>query len=177
VTAASFRRQATLFLPEPEGAAINALRSRVNPVQASLIAAHVTLCREDEVDDWAELGQRLAAVAPIDLTLRFGAPIRDGNLVLLPAEARGDGFAHLRHRLLARPGHEPRPMQPHITLIHPRNGTCTDAVFDALRRECLPFAATFRGVSIIEQRDGAAWTEVAAFGAPGGQLPASSRPD
>lgn len=45
------RRQATLYLPSPCSVAVEAVRSRYNPVQAELIAAHVTLCREDEVGD------------------------------------------------------------------------------------------------------------------------------
>jgi hypothetical protein len=44
------RRQASMFLTDQFQ--IEALRSRHNPVQARLIPAHVTLCREDEVTDW-----------------------------------------------------------------------------------------------------------------------------
>jgi 2'-5' RNA ligase len=160
MTTPSIRRQATLFLPEPEAATINALRAWVNPAQAALIAAHVTLCREDEVQDWGKLRERLATAAPIDLTLSFAEPHREGNLVVLPAEVAGNAFARLRHQLLSRPGHEPRPMVPHLTLIHPRNGTCTDRLFSELRQRCSPFTVTIRAVSLIEQSEGAAWREV-----------------
>ena len=43
------RRQLTLFVPHAEAAPIEALRATLDPVQHALIAAHVTLCREDEL--------------------------------------------------------------------------------------------------------------------------------
>lgn len=47
----AIRRQLTLFVPEPRRAHLDALRQTLDPVQASLIGAHVTLCREDEIQD------------------------------------------------------------------------------------------------------------------------------
>ena len=53
------RRQATLFLRHRES--VESIRRQFNPAQAELISAHVTLCREDEVEDADE--RRKAAIA------------------------------------------------------------------------------------------------------------------
>ncbi|MEO8200287.1 MAG: 2'-5' RNA ligase family protein [Gemmatimonadota bacterium] len=159
----STRRQATLFVPPPHNPALEALRTRFNPVQSDLIRAHVTLCREDEVDDWMLLSSRLAGITPIAVTLRFTAPVRDRDLVYLPASGSTESFDSLRHSLLSPGGQPPRKHQPHITLIHPRNGTCSDADFMEIATQVEPFQVTFRAVTLIEQVDGGRWTDIAAF--------------
>lgn len=149
------RRQASLYLTGfPE---IESLRRAFNPVQARLIPAHVTLCREDEVDDWEAVLKRVAAMGPIAVTLHFGRPVRDENLVLLPVVGSTDSFDRLRFELLATAGSAPRKHSPHITLIHPRNGVCSDAIFKDITTRTAPFTATFREISLIEQRDGGVW--------------------
>jgi 2'-5' RNA ligase len=149
------RRQASLYLSGfPE---IEALRREFNPVQAQLIPAHVTLCREDEVDDWEAIAKRIVALRPVSVTLRFGGPVRDGNLVLLPTVGLTESFDQLRFDLLSKQGAAPRKHLPHITMIHPRNGVCTDAIFEEIAARILPFTATFREISLIEQRDGGVW--------------------
>ncbi len=75
---------------------IEDLRHRFNPVQARLIPAHVTLCREDEVSDWRAFEHRLKEVCPIHVTLEFGRPVRDGHLVLIPAISGIETFDALR---------------------------------------------------------------------------------
>ena len=51
-----------------------------------------------------------------------------------------------------------RKQIPHVTLIHPRNGTCTDQVFaDIAATVNSPFRWTFREVMLIEQEDGGVW--------------------
>src|SRR4051794_21156339 len=114
------RRQATLYLPSAQAAAVERLRSTYNPEQQALIRAHVTLCREDEVDDWAELADRLASLPSIAVVLSFGAPVRSANLVYLPTVGSASSFDELRAMPLARPGRALRKHEPHITLIHPR---------------------------------------------------------
>ena len=76
------RRQASLYLDD--ASIVEGLRYRFNPAQAALIPAHITLCREDEVSDWPALEDRIRALVPIALTLEFGLPVRDGNLVYIP---------------------------------------------------------------------------------------------
>lgn len=152
------RRQATLYLPPPHAVAIDRLRSAYNPAQHALIRAHVTLCREDEVEDWDDVASRLRACPSITVPLAFGAPVRDGDLVYLPAIGSTSSFDQLRATLLSRPGTVVRKHDPHITLIHPRNGSCSDEVFAALVGSCAPFTVTFREVTLITQLDGGVWT-------------------
>jgi hypothetical protein len=49
------RKQLSMY--DPSGAAqdIEAVRKVVDPIQNSLIPAHITLCREDELCDLAKL--------------------------------------------------------------------------------------------------------------------------
>jgi hypothetical protein len=154
------RRQATLYLPEPHAAAVEQLRSTHNPAQHALIRAHVTLCREDEVHDWTELASRLKTIGPIAISLVFGSPVRDGNLVYLPVTSLTSSFDRLRTSLLARSGTSVRKHEPHITLIHPRNGSCSDATFAQIMSHSIPFEATFRAVTLISQEGGGPWRDL-----------------
>lgn len=148
------RRQASLYLEDMPH--IEDLRQRFNPAQAKLIPAHVTLIREDEVEDWGDVYRRLQALGDIALTLEFGSSIRDGNLVYLPVVGGGDRFDELRAALL--PG-TPRKHNPHLTLIHPRNGICTNEIFEEILDTVSAFEATFTTVSLIEQTDGGPWVQ------------------
>lgn len=138
------------------------MRERFNPLQAQLIPPHVTLCREDEVEDWDLFQRRPGTMPPFELALGFGAPVRDGNLVFLPVIAGQEEFAILRARLL--PGGQPRQHHPHLTIIHPRNGTCSDSDFRWISEGIPAFQAVFREVSLIEQTDGGPWRRFARFG-------------
>lgn len=142
---------------------IEELRVRFNPVQAQLIPAHVTLCREDEVEDWSQLEERIKNLLPILVTIGFGSPVRDGNLVLLPAISGIEQFDQLRYRLLADGIKKPRIQLPHITIIHPRNGICTDAVYEEILRRLYPFEWDFRKICLIKQNDGGPWATYAEF--------------
>ena len=154
------RRQATLYLPSPDRERVDSLRSRFNPVQFDLIEAHVTLCREDEVLDWNALSSRLSDVGAIEVALTFGRPVRDQNLVYLPAIGSVEHFDALRNSLLSTEDSRPRKHDPHITLIHPRNGICTDSMFEEIASQMVPFSTTFRRVALIEQYDGGKWRDV-----------------
>ncbi|MEO8635000.1 MAG: 2'-5' RNA ligase family protein [Gemmatimonadales bacterium] len=153
----STRRQATLYLPPPYDATVESIRARFNPAQHALIQAHVTLCREDEVADWEDLAGRLKSIGPLAVTLAFGPPVRDHDLVCLPAIGSTASFDALRESLLARPDIVVRKQAPHITLIHPRNGTCSDSAFVTIAREHVPFTVTFRRATLIAQVDGGPW--------------------
>ncbi len=146
------RRQASLFLSDVPD--IESIRQRYNPAQAKLIPAHVTLCREDEIADWDQFQQHLQSLCSWGLTLEFGTPIRDGDFVYLPVLKGLEDFHQLRRKLL---GHQARCHNPHLTLIHPRNGVCTDNIFSDIQRQVPPFQYHFQDVRLIEQRDGGAW--------------------
>jgi 2'-5' RNA ligase len=149
------RRQASLYLTSVPH--IEAVRRSHNPEQARLIPPHVTLCREDEVLDWEVFRERLKAQGPVELTLEFGVPVREKDFVFLPVTSGVEKFHQLRRALLLD---EPRNSTPHLTIIHPRNGTCTNEIFaDILSRVSL-FQYTFREVYVIEQVDGGVWSPI-----------------
>jgi hypothetical protein len=152
------RRQLTLFLAPDEAAPIDALRRQLDPVQAGLIAAHITLAREDEFDaaDVAQLPQRLAAWTGGAVDLQFGPPQRlDGHGLLLPCVGGAAVFQALRQCLLG--GRRVRPHQAHLTLAHPRNPRAPGNDDQALLR--CPSALRLRldSVALIEQQGGQAW--------------------
>ncbi len=152
------RRQLTLFVPRAEASIIEAVRRRVDPVQFGLIAAHVTLCRDDEVADLTvtELRRRLDRAALAPLTLVFGEPAGFADHgMLLPCNAGAAEFHQLRAAVLDS---ATVPKQTaHITLAHPRNPRAdanTAAAYTSLAER---MEICFADVSLIEQRDGGAW--------------------
>ena len=156
------RRQVTLFLPEPESLPIEAIRQRFNPAQFALIAAHVTLIRDEDVPNWSRLRARAQRVASVDITLRFGAPIRQKNLVYLPSVGPTDDFDRLRRELLG--DDHCRKQEPHISLIHPRNGKCDGEDFAAIKENMgNELCIRFQMMTFIEQLDGSAWRNVGSF--------------
>lgn len=157
------RRQATLFVPPPFDAAIESIRSRFNPAQFRLIRAHVTLCREDEVMDWELFADQISRLEEIEISLSFGMPARDGNLVTLPPMGPTESFDAFRRIVLNGQSNSIRKHNPHITLVHPRNGICTDRIFEEIGREVSPFSVTFRSVTLIEQVDGGEWGNKMTF--------------
>lgn len=153
------RRQATLFLPASCADHVESIRSRFNPEQAKLIRAHVTLCREDEVHDWGVFRSRLVSIHSTGIKLKVNRIVRDGNLVYATCD-NTDSFHALRHRLLATERSEPRHHQPHLTLIHPRNGICDDDTYGRLAAMFKPFVADFDTATVIEQTNGGIWREL-----------------
>ena len=156
------RRQATLFLLGD--GLIDEIRAGFNPRQAEIIDAHITLCREDEVPDWNKLSDKLRKQTRASVTLDFGKPYRDGDLLLLPCIGSTAEFDGLREFLLVPPV---RKHTPHVTLIHPRNGSCTDAIFDKVFGLIKPFSHTFDEVSLIGQLNGGKWHILESYALPG----------
>ncbi len=116
------RRQLSLYVPRAEGVLLEALRRALDPVQAGLIPAHVTLCREDELGQVPamEIEARLRMAAAEPVTLGFGRPVSfEGHGLLLPCVAGEQAFHQLRIEVLGATAI--RRHAPHITLAHPRN--------------------------------------------------------
>lgn len=170
------RNQLSLYVPEPEARAIESARRVLDPIQRSLIPAHVTLCREDELAQ-LEPGvreSRLADSLAGPLTLHFGkAEPFHGHGILLPCTGGEADFHSLRERLLG--SREIRRLAPHITLAHPRNpkaaGNALSTAFMLPER----ITVTFRSVNLIEQAGASAWRVVDTFGLP--QASGSARQD
>ncbi len=151
------RRQVTLFVPSDEARLLEPIRKRMDPVQHRLIAAHVTLCRDEDLAHLpdAELESRLAHAGQLPLTLQFGRPEAfGGHGVLLPCVAGEESFDRLRVALL---GVEARPHGAHITLAHPRNPRAAGNVASTWASLAFPLSISFSEVSLIEQRDGQPW--------------------
>jgi hypothetical protein len=162
------RIQLSLYLPSVPGAHLDALRRVLDPVQAALIPAHVTLCREDELDGLAPavIGERLRAAAP--LTLAFGrATTFDGHGLMLPCEAGAAAYHALRARVLE--GRPVREAAPHVTLAHPRNPRASGNDPRLVASLPVPLAVTFTDARLVRSEHGGPWHVLATFplGAPG----------
>jgi hypothetical protein len=142
----------------PEGVApwVEPLRQELDPVQRALIAAHVTLCREDEVVDLdvTVLRDRLARATP--LALSFGPAQRfGGHGVLLPCIEGAAAFQQLRVQALGtRAIREP---EPHLTLAHPRNAHARGNEDWRLAEIAVPLRLVFREVALIEHYSTDPW--------------------
>jgi hypothetical protein len=150
------RRQLTLFVPTGIVPWLEPLRHDVDPVQSALIAAHVTLCREDEIAglNFTTLRERLSQASP--LTLVFDAPRRvDGHGLLLPCVAGAPAFQQLRAQALDC--NTIRTSDAHITLAHPRNPRAAGNVDERVHALPVPLTVTFPSVALIEQHDARPW--------------------
>ena len=159
------RIQLTLFVDEKQSAAIERIRQKFNPLQYRLIRAHVTLCREDEIEPIEAVLYNLTQQALPKISISFGKAIRfsDDNGVLLPANDNLHSFRTLRSQVLHGIIEAPRNHEPHITLMHPRNSTCTDDIFQQISKVILPAVITFEKISLIEQIDQEPWKIIQEF--------------
>jgi hypothetical protein len=155
------RTQLTLFVPAPWGTQLDSFRRVLDPAQASLIASHVTLCREDEIAelDPSSIFARVASWQHGPAVLDFGLPQRfSGHGVLLPCVNGSERFQALRKWLLQDQG--ARAHEAHITLAHPRNTRSpsnTDATLEGCPRA---LHLAFPSVALIEQEQGSNWAVV-----------------
>lgn len=159
------RRQLTLFVSEPNGV-IEKIRAAFNPLQFHLIPAHITLCREDEIEPLDPVIQNLRSICLSEpLRIEFGLVERfgDGKGVLLPGKLENPGFDKLRKTVLNGIIAFPRDHRPHITLMHPRNSTCTAELFERIKGFDLPSALGFDTISLIEQKAGGPWRVLEEF--------------
>lgn len=160
----NIRQQLTLFLDKKDSKEIEAIREKYNFEQTKLIDCHVTLCREDEILNIHKVFDNIALFDPAVITIDFGQAIRfnNGSGVLIPA-LKDDAFHELREKVLKGIHTTIRRHHPHITLMHPRNSTCTDEIFETIKKVNLPKNVTFKSISLIEQIDGGPWQTVKIF--------------
>lgn len=153
------RRQLTLFIPADQSIIIEDIRRKYNPEQYQLIKSHITLCREDELRDITLIKQNLASqiFKGIVLSLESAKRFSEGKGVLIPVIDNNGEFQSLRREILKEVIDNPRLHEPHITLMHPRNSTCTDDIFEEIRKKQLPSVIRFDTISLIEQSNGGAW--------------------
>lgn len=160
------RIQATLFIDEPFKESIEKIRRKYNPIQYDLIDCHITLLRDDELTDIEKVTNNLLELNEHTLEIDFGKLLRSdgGKGLLIEGKGSNNSFHSLRAKLLANTQtNNISILHPHITLIHPRNGNCTDEVFDELKKQKLPSRIAFKTISIIEQINGGKWNIVNQF--------------
>lgn len=153
------RHQLTLFIEDYQQT-IESFRADYNPRQHALIAAHITLCREDELEQLDTVLGNLRKIEwqqPLSVMLGPIERFADGKGLMLPGHGSNEAFHQLRARVLQGIIDEPRNHQPHLTLIHPRNGTCTDAVFAIAGKQNWPTQLKFTNVFLINQHQGDPW--------------------
>ncbi|HUM51653.1 MAG TPA: hypothetical protein PK431_07535 [Chitinophagales bacterium] len=161
----NIRRQLTLFVEQTAAEQIELIRQEFNPRQFELIKAHVTLCREDEIINLEKVKSNLLLLTTSEINIEFGKIKRsdNGNGLFLPATNDNVEFDNLRKQVLSGLTDHPRKQKAHITLMHPRNSTCTDNIFKQVEKIKLPTKINFRKISIIEQKDGGQWRILEEF--------------
>jgi 2'-5' RNA ligase len=162
---AQHRKQLTLFVHPKDAVQIEEIRANYNPVQYQLIPAHVTLCREDEIEPLAEIITRIQAIAlekPLEIEFTHVERFSDGKGVFMPCVENYEAFTALRKAVLGT-AILPKKQVPHITLMHPRNAMCTDALFEQIKKIELPNTLSFSTISLIEQKNGGIWKILQEF--------------
>lgn len=165
--ATTIRRQLTLFVEPNDAVIIEQIRQKFNPSQFEIIKAHVTLCREDEIQNLEKVISNLltlvqtqkAIVIDFEKVMRFD----DGKGLFLLSANYNKEFEALRRKVLYGLNDNPRNHEPHITLMHPRNSTCTDDIFRQIEKINFPTRLIFKRISLIEQENGAQWKILQEF--------------
>lgn len=160
----NIRRQLSLFVPQPVQADLEAVRIVIDPVQAQLIRAHVTLCREDELESVQQVALRARLIDPQSqsITLQFGqAEAFSSHGILLPCVGGEADFHALRLHLLCTK--DIRRHAPHITLAHPRNPKAPGNSLADVRARLNTFFVTFASATLIQQVGNARWEELQEF--------------
>jgi 2'-5' RNA ligase len=159
------RRQLTLFVDKKHSQEIENIRRQFNPEQQKLIDSHVTLCRENEIENINAVLDNLQQLDARKIIIRFGQATKfdNGIGVLLPALGDNTQFDILRSKVLTGLVKTIQKPEPHITLMHPRNSSCTDEIFEAIKKSKLPTSLTFDTISIIEQIDGGQWQVLKSY--------------
>jgi 2'-5' RNA ligase len=153
-----------MFVPGDVAIDFEELRRALDPIQSLLIPAHVTLCREDELNQISdsELRVRLSRVHLKSITLRFGRPEAfDGHGILLTCIGGASDFRSLREHVLG--SITIREQRPHITLAHPRNPKSPGN--SLARALSLPevISITFPAIRLIEQHGVQPWKVLQQF--------------
>jgi 2'-5' RNA ligase len=158
------RWQLTLFVAETESEQIEKVRRHYNPLQYALIPAHITLCREDELLQMERITENIGALSQENLQLFPDVPTRfdNGKGVYLPMKNVAD-FEALRKVVLAEVIPNPRQQLPHLTLMHPRNSRCTDAIFQEICQAEFPSILSFDNICLIEQEEAQKWKIIREF--------------
>jgi len=153
------RKQLTIFLDKTEAIPIESIRQKFNLKQYQLIKSHITICREDEIEDLQRIQNNLENIQKVEFELQTHGLKRfsedKGVLISLKDEKRE--FRKLRELILKNGKSIPREQKAHITLMHPRNSTCDDEKFEEIKKTKIPKTLSIRKISLIEQEAGKKW--------------------
>jgi len=165
MTSTNKRRQLTLFVSASEAKGIEQIRKTYNPIQHNLIAAHITLCREDEIENWEIIEQNLITLTQLPIIIQLDKVERfaAGKGVFIPAKKQQVAFDKLRKAILKGVIEQPRKHHAHLTLMHPRNSTCTDPIFNKIKAVGLPKRIVFDTITLIEQENGGVWQKLKTY--------------
>ncbi len=159
------RIQLTLFAEENESVIIEVIRKKFNPEQYAIIKCHVTLCREDELEQIDKIISGLKKLQHNSIAIDFGKAIRfsNGKGVLLSAVGENSQYHSLREIILQTVIQNIRKAEPHITLMHPKNSSCTNHIYEEINKVQFPDKLHFKKISLIEQEIGKKWNIVKEF--------------
>lgn len=160
----NIRKQLTLFINEPNGN-IEKIRAEFNPEQYNLISAHITLCREDEIEPIEKTIARIKTIAlakPIRIEFGKAERFADGKGVFISSSGDNKEFKELRKLVLGQTQMEKEQI-PHITLMHPRNSTCSNEIFERIGKYEFPTELEFEKISLIEQINDGKWSVLQEF--------------
>lgn len=153
------RQQLTIFLDETEAISIESIRRKFNPRQYRLIKSHITLCREDEIEDFRLIESNLGKIDMEQFELKINGLKRfsEGKGVLITITDEKNQFRKLRELILQNKNSTPREHKAHITIMHPRNSICDDEKFRVIQKFELPKKLSVKKISFIEQEIGKEW--------------------
>ena len=137
-------------------------------MQFNLIVAHVTLCREDELEGLSaeNLWRNLSTSEARPITLTFGAPESfSTHGILLPCIAGEEDLRALRQLILG-PAAAKR-QAPHVTLAHPRNPKAIGNSLAATLSLGSGAEIRFESICLIQQDGTSTWRVVQRFQLPG----------
>lgn len=147
-----------MLVPNDVATPLEALRCILDPIQRGLIAAHVTLCREDELAEIAPSvwWDRVDRWQGGSLELSFGPAERfSGHGILLLCVSGQEVFSELRRHVLGK--EDVRLQKAHITLAHPRNAIAKGNDLSITRSLPVPLRIRFDRISHIRQAGADPW--------------------
>lgn len=150
------RRQLSLYIPTIQSKVLEEVRKVVDPIQFNLIPAHVTLCRDNEINDLNRLKNKIDSLINLKLELTFDKPkYFNGHGIIMDCIEGEEEFLKLREYILD--DKKIKKQFPHITLAHPRNKRSTSNSLTATKLIPNPFRVIFDSISLIEQKNNAPW--------------------
>ena len=167
------RRQLTLFLSMPTRGIIDQVRQRIDPVQFGRLPAHITLCYDDEIQDWDYVAGSLDAFASEEIRFNFtvdGARVfeAEGKGIYLRITEQGGFYDLARSRLLATSSSARRQVGPHLTLLHPRHARDRTDGWTLVDSIAFPERISVQQISLIELRE-SRWTVLHTYGNKGAE--------